>query len=162
MIIDNNLLLEKLDSLETLLTDFKVFTGELSAVDLETVEETDSILAKRGRIIAEMNVITPEIAEIIAKQTPEQEEMLKNMLNGETIIKSFTEEENAIQTRIISIRSLQSEIMKSEDSNRMKFKRKYDEVRDELEKLKEEKKRIDYYQSAKVGGPEAVSKDFKV
>jgi hypothetical protein len=149
MITNTASLIEKLERLENLLSEYSALTGGLSAADLEAVEQTDELLAGRERIIAQVKLLTPEIAEIIDSQPPEKAAMLRKMLNGEAVMANFTEQEKIIQTKIITLRSLQSDILKSDDSNRMRFKRKYDEVREELENLQKEKKKLNFYHSVK-------------
>lgn len=156
MIKDKILLLEKLDRLEELLAEFNELSGGLSAADLEIVEEADELLAAREKLIVQMKTLTPEVAEIVGRQSPEKTTILGKMLNGEAVMAEFTEDEKELQSKIINIRSLQSDILKSDESNRMRFKRKYDEVREELENLQKEKKKLNFYQTAATS--ERVSK----
>ncbi|MCL2696764.1 MAG: hypothetical protein FWE74_01630 [Oscillospiraceae bacterium] len=162
MIADVNLLLEKFDNLENLLSDFKELSGRLSSADLEFVEDTQIILDEREEIITQIKILKPEITEIIDKQAPEKAAAIRKMLTGETVMTDFFEDEKSVQVKIINLRSLQSEIMQNEVGNRMRYKRKYDEVRGELENLQREKKKLNFYQTTRVadGGKAEKGRQF--
>ena len=148
MIVEKDLLIEKFDYLERLLDEYSALTGGLSAADLEVVEETDAILAAREKIIAQTKLLTPEITEIIEKQAPETAAMLGKMLNGDAIMANMSEDEKELRAKIINLRSLLGDIARLDEGNRIRFKRKYDEVREELENLQREKKKLNFYHSA--------------
>jgi hypothetical protein len=149
MITEVGLLLEKFDNLESLLFDFGELSGKLSSADLELVDETQVILTERENIITQIKVLKPEITDIIDKQSPEKAAAIRKMLIGEMIMADFTEDEKAVQGKIISIRSLQSEILRKEAGNQVRYKRKYDEVRGELQNLQQEKKKLNFYQTTR-------------
>jgi hypothetical protein len=152
MIIEVNLLTGKLDGLENLLVDFNELSARLAASDLEFVDETQIILNEREKVIDSIKVLQPEIIDLIDRQPPEKAAAIRKMLVGETVMSDFSEDEKAVQGKIISIRSLQSEIMQKEHTNNQRFKRKYDEAREELQNLQKEKKKLTFYQqSAKFG-----------
>ncbi|MDR2558995.1 MAG: hypothetical protein LBC86_05565 [Oscillospiraceae bacterium] len=146
MIAEVSLLLEKFDNLENLLFDFGELSGQLSSADLELIDETQIILNARENIITQIKILKPEITEIIDKQSTEKAASIRKMLIGETVMADFSEDEKAVQVKIINIRSLQNEIMKKEVGNQMRYKRKYEEVRGELENLQKEKKKLNFYQ----------------
>ncbi|MCL2019063.1 MAG: hypothetical protein FWG70_04815 [Oscillospiraceae bacterium] len=150
MIAEATLLMEKFNILEKHLSDFLLLSGRLSSSDLELVDETQVIFDERERIIREIKSLRPQITDIIDSQTPEKASMIRKMLVGETVMVDFTEDEKMLQGKIISIRSIQSDIMKSEAGNKMRFRVKYGEVRTELEDLQREKKKITFYQNARV------------
>jgi len=146
MIVEVNALLEKFNTLENLLVSFDELSARLSSSDLELVDETQLILNEREKVIDSIKALNPEIIELIDEQTPEKAVAIRKMLTGETVMSDFSADEKAVQMKIIGIRSLQSEIMQKEQSNKTKFKRKYDEVREELENLQREKKKLTFYQ----------------
>jgi hypothetical protein len=149
MIVDVKLLVEKFDNLESLLFDFDMLSGKLSSADLEAVDETQSILDEREKIITQIKTLKPEITDIIDRQTAEKAAAIRKMLVGETAAVNFSEDERAVQVKIINLRSLQSEIMQKEAGNQIRYKLKYDEVRGELENLQKEKKKINFYQTTR-------------
>jgi len=150
MIIAVDLLMEKFNHLESLLVSFGELSGRLSSSDLELTDETQVILDEREKIIGEINTLRPQITEIIDKQQPDKASAIRKMLTGETVLADFSEDEKAVQGKIINLRSIQSDIMQKECGNRMRFRRKYDEIRGELENLQREKKKLNFYQNNKV------------
>jgi len=154
MITDVNLLVEKFDALEALLSCYSELTNRLSAADIESIDEADAILGERDGLIGKMKEIRPRITELIDKQTPEKAAIIRKMLIGETVMTDFSDDEKTIQAKAITLRSLQSDIMQKENGNRMRFKRKYDEVRGELEDLQKDKKKLNFYQNAIVNDSE--------
>jgi hypothetical protein len=154
MITDVNLLAGKFDELEALLSTYSELTNRLSAADIESIDEADAILNEREGLIGKMKAVQPQITELINKQTPEKAAAIRKMLTGDTIMADFSDDEKVIQAKAINLRSLQSDIMQKENSNRMRFKRKYDEIRGELEELQKDKKKLNFYQNAIVSDPE--------
>ncbi|MCL1822821.1 MAG: hypothetical protein FWG44_01335 [Oscillospiraceae bacterium] len=147
MITDINLLIEKFGKLEALLTRYGELTARLSSTDAELVDETETIFTEREEMIQKMKLLNPQITEIIDKQTPEKAAAIRKMLLGETVVSDFADDEKAVQASIISLRSLQSDIINKDNSNQTRFKRKYDEVREELENMQKDKKKINFVQN---------------
>ena len=150
MIVDVGLLIEKFDSLEDILSRYGRLTNRLSAADIELIEETGSIFEERERLIEEMKVIKPQISELINRQTPDKAAAIRKMLDGETIMSDFSEDEKAVQVKVINLRSLQSDIVQKDGGNKIRFKRKYDEIREQLENLQKDKKKLNFYQGARL------------
>ncbi|MCL2637822.1 MAG: hypothetical protein FWD48_05560 [Oscillospiraceae bacterium] len=164
MIISVDLLAEKLGSLESLLFDFNALSERLSTADLELVDETQLVLDERENIITQIKTLKPEITELIDKQTPEKAATIRKMLVGEKVTDKFLGEEEIIQVKIINLRLIQGEIMQKEVGNQLRYKRKYDEVRGELENLQREKKKLDFYQTTRIadGGKGEKGKQFDI
>jgi len=150
MIIEVGLLMERFNHLESLLSDFGKLSGQLSSADLELTDETQEILDARDKIIKDINELRPLITELIDKQPPEKAAVIRKMLIGETVLSDFSDDEKAVQGKIINLRSLQSDIMQKECGNRLRFQRKHAEIREELENLQREKKKLNFYQNTAV------------
>ncbi|MDR2532168.1 MAG: hypothetical protein LBC82_04925 [Oscillospiraceae bacterium] len=150
MVVAVDLLMEKFNHLEDLLSDFGRLSGRLSSADFELVDETQGILDEREKIIGQIKIIQSQITEILEKQPPAQAAKIRKMLTGENVTADYSEDEKNIQVKIIGIHSLQSDIMQKESGTRIRFKKKYDDVRSELEELQKEKKKLNFYQNARV------------
>ncbi|MCL2077459.1 MAG: hypothetical protein FWH08_03520 [Oscillospiraceae bacterium] len=150
MIVDVGLLIEKFDNLEDILSKYGKLTNRLSVADLELTDKTDVIFEEREKLIEQMRVIKPQITELINKQSTDKAEAIRKMLTGETVMADFSDDEKAVQTKVINLRSLQCDIVRKDDENKIRFKRKYDEIRGELENLQKDKKKLNFYHNAKV------------
>lgn len=163
MIVDLDLLVEKLAALEELLVEYSIITGRLASADIEALEEAEEPLEEREQLIMQMKLLEPEITEIISRQTPEIAESVRKMMAGETVMTGFSEDEKVLQGRIIRLLSVQNTLIETEKDIRTRFKSKYDEVRDELEKLNEEKKKISFYQNiAGEAGEQKLGSTFDI
>jgi hypothetical protein len=150
MVVEMDLLLEEFDNLESLLAAYNELSGQLLAADFEFTDETDHILEEREELITQMKEVNILIAGLLDKQPPETADTMIKMLAGENVMSGFEGEEKAVRAKILSLRSLQSEIVQKENVSRIKFNRKYEEVREELENLQKEKKKLNFYQNAKL------------
>jgi hypothetical protein len=139
MIADVGLLTEKFNNLEILLSDYNALSGRLSAADLELVDETQLILNEREGVIT-------KIKELISEE----------------ITADYTGDDKDLQKKIANLCLIQSEIMKREADNKERYKRKYDEVRGELENLQKEKKKLNFYQTTRSadGGTNQKGKQY--
>ena len=160
MITDVNLLIEKFNNLEALLFEYAGLTANLSSADIELTEETEAIFEKREKLIEKMKSVTPQIDELIEKQTTEKAVDIRKMFAGQTVLSDFAEDEKAVQAKIITLRSLQSDILSKDSDNKIKFKRKYDEIRIELENLQKDKKKLNFYQNVNAPTDEKIGAKF--
>ncbi|MCL2109520.1 MAG: hypothetical protein FWH20_09290 [Oscillospiraceae bacterium] len=158
MIFDLDILVEKLAALEKLLAEYGGLTNRLTAVDIEVIDEARVIFDEREKLITQMKVIEPQVAELISRQEPDTIAVIQKMMAGETVMARFSKDEKVLQSKIISLLSVQNAVVKAENDIRALFKSKYDEVREELGKLNAEKKRINFYQN--VAGEEKKGTKF--
>jgi len=144
--------------LEKLLAEYGGLTNRLTAVDIEVIDEARVIFDEREKLITQMKVIEPQVAELISRQEPDTIAVIQKMMAGETVMARFSKDEKVLQSKIISLLSVQNAVVKAENDIRALFKSKYDEVREELGKLNAEKKRINFYQN--VAGEEKKGTKF--
>ena len=144
--------------MEKLLAEYGGLTNRLTAVDIEVIDEARVIFDEREKLITQMKVIEPQVAELISRQEPDTIAVIQKMMAGETVMARFSKDEKVLQSKIISLLSVQNAVVKAENDIRALFKSKYDEVREELGKLNAEKKRINFYQN--VAGEEKKGTKF--
>jgi len=149
MITQVDLLIEMFDNLEGLLFEYNQLTGRLSSADTENTGETQAIIEQREKLIDRMKKVKPEITRLINSQTPDKAEAIRKMMAGETVMSDFSDDEKAVQVKVTNLLSIQTDIVKKDIDAQTRFKRKYDEIRGELEDLQKGKKRINFYQNAK-------------
>ncbi len=145
-----NLFLELLDSLEILLDQYNSLTNQLSSIDMEEIEEIDSIFIDRDAIISGMDELKPQISGLIEMQATEISALIRKMLMGEPIGTKLDSEQKLIQQRAINLRSLQNDILTTDENNRKRMKEKYDEIKNSLVNLQNDKKKINFYSNAKL------------
>lgn len=145
-------ILGHLAKLSDLLTEYEKQTDLLCSVDPTDDDEFNLIVIKRERIIDLIKELKPELSTAVEVQDEEDRKLIKRMLNGEAITTEIPKKLRGIQESVINVLSQQRSILEKDEIVRRRCKVRYDEIKDSLEELKQDKKRIDFYSTAKVKG----------
>ncbi|MCL2086160.1 MAG: hypothetical protein FWH05_01015 [Oscillospiraceae bacterium] len=149
-------LVTKLDELEDLFSQYIRATNLLSGSDLENIEETDLLIGCRRSLIERMEGL--QIHEMAEQLEAREREIVLKMLSGENIFGSLSDDENIVYSKILNIKSLQGEIVQKDKANNSRFMNKYNETKKTLTELKGDKKKIDFYNNARIS--EKKGRDF--
>ncbi|MDR1754440.1 MAG: hypothetical protein LBR74_05980 [Eubacterium sp.] len=150
MIKNLDFLIIKLDELEALFLKYMELTNRLSGNDVEDIDENNVLIEKRQAIIDNMERLSPEIAEIIGRLDDKDKAIVQSMLKGENIFGNVSSDENLIYAKILNLKSLQGDILKKDKINSVRFMNKYNEVKGALSEIKDDKKKIDFYNNSKI------------
>lgn len=143
-------ILDRFDELKRLLEEYSALSNRLVNADVEETAEASAIFADREALIGAMSEIKVGIDGLIEQQQPQKAALIRKMMNGDVTAGHFSDDERAIQGKVLDLRSLQSEILLKDERYRRRFQEKYDEIRDNLLELQKDKKKINFYNNAKL------------
>lgn len=142
-------LVELLDSLAVLLNKYEGQTNQMVSADLGIIQD---VLLSRNDTIEEMRQVKQRINEEVVLFPEDEQEVLKSILSGRA---SNNDElspfQKQVQVKMHSLHTLQQNILSKDFQITARIKNNFEEIKKELEALKQDKKRIDYYSSASTG-----------
>lgn len=138
-------LCEIFGSIEQLLEQY----SDIAAVIMKTEsDETDLLTAKiaeRQRLIDETEALRNEAAEILNNADKREAELIRNMLTGSSVNNRIMDDR--ISKAVVNLRSAQIKAAESDTALQRQFESRLVEARDNLKKLNDDKKKLDYYSS---------------
>lgn len=151
-------LTELAEKLETLLRSNIESTVALMACDTEETASLDEIITQRQTFVDKMLAVRTRIDEIIAKQDGKTAELLKTMFSHkDDKVMSIPAELKELNTAVVSLRSQHRLSVAQETALTKQFESRYDELKETLVSLNNDKKKINMMSSlankmASIGG----------
>jgi hypothetical protein len=149
---------EWLSVLCKLLSAYESATDRLLASDINQNDvaaqnaQINELLATREDIIQRINSAMGSLYALIEEQDAQhtgKSALLQRMLRGESMMSALDSEDSAIYTQVLDLRSIHHSVMNKDRDFELRFRRRLDEVRNELVGLQQQKKKLDFYNSAK-------------
>ena len=125
---------------QTLLT----LMDELTELMTEYDRRTDRMDKKRQ--------VKQSIMDTANAQVPAERELIRDILNNKPVTENLSYELRQLQSKMRHLHDIKSEIDDKDKKVTAVVRQSYEDVKAELESLKVDKKKIDYYSSVKLGG----------
>lgn len=143
-------LLSRVDELTVLMEEYNDCTDKMVTSDLEIIRE---VLITRNGIMDRMRKAKAMVVEVLDSLPQDDKELARHILNNGAIMPDMlTDELRQLQAKMHHLHSLKAEIDQKDRKVSGFVVQSFEDVKAELESLKTEKKRIDYYNNVKLGG----------
>lgn len=146
---DATTLLQLMDKLTELMTEYNKRTDKMVTFDLEIIQQ---VLLSRNEIMDSMRQVKQSIMDVVNAQVANERELLRNILNNKPVDAELSYELRQLQGRMRRLQEIKQEIDQKDKKVTAVVTQSYEDVKAELESLKVDKKKIDYYSSVKLGG----------
>ncbi|MBE6880456.1 MAG: hypothetical protein E7490_06445 [Ruminococcaceae bacterium] len=146
---DANTLLQLMDKLTELMTEYNKRTDKMVTFDLEIIQQ---VLLSRNEIMDSMRQVKQSIMDVVNAQVANERELLRNILNNKPVEAELSYELRQLQGKMRRLQEIKQEIDQKDKKVTAVVTQSYEDVKAELESLKVDKKKIDYYSSVKLGG----------
>ena len=147
--MDNNVkkLEEEFAELENLLLEYNKIGLEIMKVDSEEVELLSDKIGERDELIQKMDKIKIECSALIDSFEGEEPGIIRGMLTGSGANRSMIGRLSPLKNAIISLRSAQLQAAETDKTLQIQFASRMEEAKEQLMRLKNDKKKLDYYSS---------------
>ena len=132
-----------MDDLLALLKKYEKQTDQMISADLEIIQD---VLISRNTTIEEMKVLR-ENMKIIVESEPEGSYLKEILTGGLSSDENLSVFEKQVMAKMCILQSIQQSVLGKDFRITHRVKENYDNIRKELESLKQDKKKIDYFSS---------------
>lgn len=146
---DATTLLQLMDKLTELMTEYNKRTDRMVTFDLEIIQQ---VLLSRNELMDSMRQVKSTIMEVVNAQIPAERDLLRSILNNKPVDAELSYELRQLQGKMRRLQEIKQEIDQKDKKVTAVVTQSYEDVKAELEALKVDKKKIDYYSSVKLGG----------
>lgn len=146
---DATTLLQLMDKLTELMTEYNKRTDRMVTFDLEIIQQ---VLLSRNELMDSMRQVKSTIMDVVNAQVPNERELLRSILNNKPVEAELSYELRQLQGKMRRLQEIKQEIDQKDKKVTAVVAQSYEDVKAELEALKVDKKKIDYYSSVKLGG----------
>lgn len=146
---DAQTLLTLMDELTELMTEYDRRTDRMVTNDLEVIQQ---VLLSRNELMDKMRQVKQSIMDIANAQVPAERELIRDILNNKPVTENLSYELRQLQSKMRHLHDIKSEIDEKDKKVTAVVRQSYEDVKAELESLKVDKKKIDYYSSVKLSG----------
>lgn len=142
-------LLSLMDKLTELMTEYNRRTDRMVTSDLEIIQQ---VLLSRNELMEQMRQVKLSIMDTANAQLPAERELIRDILNNKSVDVQLPPELRQLQGKMRHLHEIKQEIEQKDKKVTAVVRQSYEDVKAELESLKVDKKKIDYYSSVKLGG----------
>lgn len=146
---DAQTLLTLMDELTELMTEYDRRTDRMVTNDLEVIQQ---VLLSRNELMDKMRQVKQSIMDMANAQVPAERELIRDILNNKPVTENLSYELRQLQSKMRHLHDIKSGIDEKDKKVTAVVRQSYEDVKAELESLKVDKKKIDYYSSVKLGG----------
>ena len=146
---DAQALLRLMDELTELMSQYNSHTDSMMTSDLSVIQQT---LLTRNEFMEQMKRVKQEILELANSQQASERELIKAILNNREIAQELPYELRQLQAKMRRLHDIKTEVEQKDKKVTAIVCQSYEDVKTELEALKVDKKKIDYYSSVKLVG----------
>ena len=145
------------NDIEELLKEYDSVTDCLLICETENSEEIDSLIDRRQQLIQRIDEHKTACTELIDGENEETAALLRSFFTSSTSVHA-PKELLPVYNAAVNLRSAQLAAAEKEKRLQLQFTSRYNEIKDQLEKLREDKKKINFYSAMK--SPSAVGTTF--
>ncbi len=138
-----------MDELTELMSQYNSHTDSMMTSDLSVIQQT---LLTRNELMEQMKRVKQEILELANSQQASERELIKAILNNREIAQELPYELRQLQAKMRRLHDIKTEVEQKDKKVTAIVCQSYEDVKTELEALKVDKKKIDYYSSVKLVG----------
>ncbi len=143
-----NQLVESFEKMEQLLREYTTATNVIMGTESEDIEIIAKKIEEREEIIGQIDFIKKQCTALIDSGEPEEAAQIRELLTGSNINQHIPEHFITLRNTIVSLRSAQSQAAEKDKALQAQFNSRTNEIKEELVKLNNDKKKLDYYTSA--------------
>ncbi|HBH94257.1 MAG TPA: hypothetical protein DDX91_00780 [Ruminococcaceae bacterium] len=143
-----NQLIEGFEKIEELLKRYIEATNTIMATESEDISAISGKVQEREQIIGQIDFVKKQCTALIDSGEPEEAAQIREMLIGSNINQHIAADFIGLRNAIVSLRSAQSQAAEKDKALQTQFSSRANEAKEELVKLKDDKKKLDYYTSA--------------
>lgn len=145
-----NEIIAKINEAESIIGEYIGKTNEILNTDID--ETLEDILMERSELIGRLDLIVCEIDEITVKSCDETERMyIENSLNNKHLPLGLSTEIKEVRRAAVKMHSLFTEAIEKDRLAEKRVDARVKELRANLEDLREDKRKIDFYAHNKIG-----------
>lgn len=144
-------LIENFEKMEQLLKEYTAATNIIMGTESEDLEIIAGKIEEREELIGQIDFLKKQSTALIDSGEPEEAVQIREMLTGSNINQHIPEHFMALRNAIVSLRSAQSLAAEKDVALQAQFNSRTNEAKEELVKLNNDKKKLDYYTSANIG-----------
>ncbi len=142
-------LLQLMDRLTSYMSEYNKRTDKMVTSDLAIIQQ---VLLSRNELMDSMKEVKRSIMDIANAQVPAEREVIRSILNNKPVDIDLPSELRQLQGKMRRLHEIKQEIEQKDKKVTAVVRQSYDDVKAELESLKVDKKKIDYYSRVKLGG----------
>lgn len=141
-------LIEGFEKIEQLLKEYTKATDVIMGTESENIEAIAEKVEERERLIGEIDFVKKHCSTLIDSGEKEEAVQIREMLTGSNINQHIPSNFISLRNAIVSLRSAQNQAAEKDKALQAQFNSRTNEAKEELVKLNNDKKRLDYYTSA--------------
>lgn len=141
-------LIEGFEKMEGLLNEYAEATSVIMKTESEDMETIAKKVEEREELIGQIDFIKKQCSVLIDSGEAEEAELIRGLLTGSNINQRIPDSFIALRNAIVSLRSAQSQAAERDKLLQAQFSSRTNEAKEELVKLNNDKKKLDYYTSA--------------
>lgn len=141
-------LIEGFEKIEQLLKQYIEATNVIMATESEDIVIISGKVQEREQLIGEIDFVKKQCSTLIDSGEPEEAVQIREMLTGSNINQHISEDFIELRNAIVSLRSAQGQAAEKDRALQAQFSSRANEAKEELVRLKDNKKKLDYYTSA--------------
>lgn len=141
-------LIEGFEKIEELLKQYIEVTDIIMGTESEDFALISGRVQEREQIIGQIDFVKKQCTSLIDSGEPEEAVQIREMLTGSNINQHISADFIELRNAIVSLRSAQYQAAEKDKALQAQFNSRANEAKEELVKLKDDKKKLDYYTSA--------------
>lgn len=141
-------LIEGFEKIEELLKQYIEVTDIIMGTESEDFALISGRVQEREQIIGQIDFVKKQCTSLIDSGEPEEAVQIREMLTGSNINQHISADFIELRNAIVSLRSAQNQAAEKDKALQAQFNSRANEAKEELVKLKDDKKKLDYYTSA--------------
>lgn len=141
-------LIEGFEKMEQHLKEYANTTDLIMGTESEDINIIAEKVGERERIIGEIDFIKKQCSILIDSGEPEEAAQIRELLTGSNLNQHIPDHFIELRNAIVSLRSAQSQAAEKDKALQAQFSSRANEAKEELVKLNNDKKKLDYYTSA--------------
>ena len=140
-------LIEGFEKIEELLKQYIEVTDIIMGTESEDFVLISGRVQEREQIIGQIDFVKKQCTALIDSGEPEEAVQIREMLTGSNINQHISADFIELRNAIVSLRSAQNQAAEKDKALQAQFNSRANEAKEELVKLKDDKKKLDYYTS---------------
>ena len=141
-------LIENFEKMEQLLKEYTAATNIIMGTESEDLEIIAGKIEEREGLIGQIDFIKKQCTALIDSGDLEEAAQIRELLTGSNINQHIPDHFMDLRNTIVSLRSAQSQAAEKDKALQAQFNSRTNEAKEELVKLNNDKKKLNYYTSA--------------
>ncbi len=140
-------LIDNFAEMEQLLKKYTDATNIIMQTESDEIEKIAEKIEEREVLIGEIDFLKKQCTSVINACEKQEAELIRDMLTGTNLNQRISDELIPVRNSIVGLRSAQCEAAERDKALQAQFSSRTIEAKDQLMKLNDDKKKLDYYSS---------------